>query len=109
MNREETREAAEVMLHFANGGEVELIESTDPWGRWVEDSSPDWDWDTCKYRKAPPKPVKKYLGVYRKGEPHSAVTYYTTQAHPSEQDLRDTYPNLDTYLVQIIEVEEPAE
>lgn len=109
MNREETREAAEVMLHFANGGEVEVdyqhLEEED----WNTVCNPIWAWHCYVYRKAPPKPVKKYVGVYRKGEPHGAVTYYTTQAHPSEQDLRDTYPNLDTYLVQIIEVEEPAE
>ncbi len=47
MNREQTKAAAEVMLHYANGGEVEYRRNESrEWG----DTNPIWDWSGGDYR-----------------------------------------------------------
>ena len=101
MNREETRRAAEVMLHFADGGEVEIrIPGSEGYmGEWSKSPTPTWQWGEFDYRKAPPKPVKKYVGLYRAGD-----TFWCGQPK-SKEGLVDRHSNL----FQIIEVEEPAE
>lgn len=57
MNREETRKAAEVMLHYANGGEVQYQNIRRVPVGWMNSESPDWDWYECKYR-IKPKPIE---------------------------------------------------
>jgi hypothetical protein len=96
MNRDEAREAAEVMLHYANGGEVEARGRFDPWG-WVSpDDNPSFNWGLEEFLKKPPKPMKKYVGLYLEdGE------YLCTPAFdypPSEFTKGD--------LIRIVEVDE---
>lgn len=58
MNREETRKAAEIMLAYADGKDIEF---SDRWAvdqissgktRWSRVDEPLWSWDCCKYRIA---------------------------------------------------------
>ena len=58
MTREETKKAIEVMQHFENGGEVQIL-VYDYGGRqeWEDCPNPDWDWDYHTYRKKP-QPMK---------------------------------------------------
>lgn len=51
MDREETREAAKVMQHFADGGEVEAMARGGT--RWNDHSEPAWAWASCDYRIKP--------------------------------------------------------
>jgi hypothetical protein len=64
MNRDEAREAAEVMLHYANGGEVEACGRYDDWGWGSPRGNPSFNWDEENFRKKPPEPEKKYVGIY---------------------------------------------
>ena len=62
MNREETRKAAEVMVHYANGGEVIRASRNqqDHWTSLRDYDYPDgplWDWRTAIYR-IKPKPIE---------------------------------------------------
>lgn len=63
--QEITRERAEVMLHFANGGEVEycVIGDTD----WYPIITTSWNWNDNDYRIAKPKPKKVKLLAYFDG------------------------------------------
>lgn len=62
MNREETRKAAEVMLHYANGGEVQRTTRKQP-EHWLDmtdynyPNGPQWDWRSAVYR-IKPQPVE---------------------------------------------------
>ena len=58
MTREETKKAIEVMQHFENGGEVQIL-VYDYGGRqeWEDCSNPDWNWDYHTYR-IKPQPMK---------------------------------------------------
>lgn len=47
MTREEARKAAEVMLAYANGKEVEFL---DPLGNWRSDTIPAFNWFNFDYR-----------------------------------------------------------
>lgn len=55
MNRENTKKAAEVMLAFVAGEEIEFRRCDSL--TWYLDTDPTWDWDAYDYRvkpKAPP-------------------------------------------------------
>ena len=54
MTREETKKCIEVMQHFENGGEVQIL-VYDYGGRqeWEDCSNPDWNWDYHTYRIKP--------------------------------------------------------
>lgn len=57
MTREEARKAAEVMMAFADGKEVEFL---DPLGNWSSDTTPTFNWFNFDYRIKPkqkPKPT----------------------------------------------------
>ncbi len=56
MNRDEARKAAEVMLAYADGKEVEWSPK-DRDGRWIRANSPEFDWGSNDYRI---KPQPKY-------------------------------------------------
>lgn len=56
MNREETRKAAEVMLHYANGGEVQYKNYSHS-AEWECSADPRWNWDILQYR-IKPQPVE---------------------------------------------------
>ena len=58
MTREETKKCIEVMKHFEDGGEVQIL-VYDYGGRqeWEDCSNPDWNWDYHTYRKKP-QPMK---------------------------------------------------
>ena len=54
MTREDTKKCIEVMKHFEDGGEVQIL-VYDYGGRqeWEDCSNPDWNWDYHTYRKKP--------------------------------------------------------
>ena len=54
MTREETKKAIEVMKHFEDGGEVQIL-VYDYGGRqeWEDFPNPDWNWDYHTYRIKP--------------------------------------------------------
>ena len=58
MTREETKKCIEVMKHFEDGGEVQILVH-DYGGRqeWEDWPNPDWNWDYHTYRKKP-QPMK---------------------------------------------------
>ncbi len=56
MTREEAREAAEVMLAYAEGKEVEL-KVGNQWAAYTDDEEPDFNWFDYHYRI---KPEPKY-------------------------------------------------
>lgn len=57
MTREETKKAIEVMQHFEDGGEIEVIKRSDKKAKWEKTLSPLWDWHTFDYR------IKKSMKV----------------------------------------------
>ena len=54
MTREETKKCIEVMKHFEDGGEVQIL-VYDYGGRqeWEDFPNPDWNWDYHTYRIKP--------------------------------------------------------
>ena len=52
MTPEQAREAAAVMLAFADGKKIECKTATGP-DTWAEVAEPCWEWDGMKYRVAP--------------------------------------------------------
>lgn len=73
MNREETKRAAEVMLHYANGGEVQCMKLRTCM-QWLDYGSgqlmgePHWDWERLVYRIKPqPVEVVKWVWVQKGG------------------------------------------
>ena len=58
MTREETKKCIEVMQHFENGGEVQiLVYNYGGRQEWEDCSNPDWNWDYHTYR-IKPQPMK---------------------------------------------------
>lgn len=55
MNREETKRATEVMLHYANGGEVQYRKYCE--SSWSDTPDPRWNWDILEY-SIKPDPVE---------------------------------------------------
>jgi len=53
MTREEIKKAIEVMQHFADGGEVEVIDHSDKNDKWQKTSCPVWNWAFENYRIKP--------------------------------------------------------
>ena len=51
MNREETREAARVMLAYADGQDVQFY--CDMEHEWHDTDDPTWRWDKTRYRVKP--------------------------------------------------------
>lgn len=51
MTREEARKAAEVMLAYANGAEIEC--KLVLFGYWDANIDPTFDWSVCEYRVKP--------------------------------------------------------
>jgi len=43
-------EKAKIMIHFGNGGEVEVIDRSDKDGKWQKTSRPVWNWAYENYR-----------------------------------------------------------
>lgn len=85
MNREETRKAAEVMMHYANGGEVECRTKSGGTNQWIAPSAYSWDWVEVEYRIKPqPVEVTCYVVVSPAGGPQ--VTFMTKAA--AENALR---------------------
>ena len=87
MTREETKKAIEVMQHFENGGEVQIL-VYDYGGRqeWEDCPNPDWNWDYHTYR-IKPQPMKvteeekKIIGrslIWTKCKKTGHVDYYLT-------------------------------
>ena len=52
MNRLDTRHAAEVMLHEADGGKVERLDLNNMQSGWLGHVVGHWDWTSFDYRKA---------------------------------------------------------
>lgn len=57
MTREEARKAAEVMLAYADGKEIEWSHRGEE--KWLEVGGPDFNWDHLKYRIKPNEEVEK--------------------------------------------------
>ena len=58
MTREEVKKAAEIMLAFADGAEIQYShKGKDNWINWINEFSPSFDWQTFDYRI---KPESKY-------------------------------------------------
>lgn len=58
MTREEVKKAAEIMLAFADGAEIQYShKGQNNWLNWINESSPSFDWQTFDYRI---KPEPKY-------------------------------------------------
>lgn len=57
MTREEVKKAAEIMLAFADGAEIQYShKGQNNWLNWINESSPSFDWQTFDYRiKKEPK------------------------------------------------------
>lgn len=64
MTREEARKAAEVMLAYADGKEVEFL---DPLGNWRSDTIPAFNWFNFDYR-IKPEPTYRYRPFKNKEE-----------------------------------------
>lgn len=70
MTREEAKRAAEVMLAYANGEEIERYDDYE--GRWKEITNCAFDWFTCDYRvklkgKFDPKTLQPFDKVLVRG------------------------------------------
>ena len=58
MEREEVKKAANIMLAFANGAEIQYShKGQNNWLNWINESSPSFDWQAFDYRI---KPEPKY-------------------------------------------------
>lgn len=67
MTPDETREAAQVMLAFAEGQRVQRRRwACSDWSDWVG-CVPAWDWETFEYR-VKPKPREWWVSVNEQGE-----------------------------------------
>ena len=54
MNREETRKAAEIMLAYVDGAEIEVKYSGfSKWRKFIDDVEPLFNWDAANYRIKP--------------------------------------------------------
>lgn len=87
MNREETRKAAEVMLHYANGGDV-LVRDCGYGGDWEVSANPLWSWDSFCYRIKPQPVVVKNWAVIVDGEhdmTHTTLATAESWAHARSQ------------------------
>lgn len=95
MNREDTRKAAEVMLHYANGGEVQLkASSQSEWASYGD--SPHWDWERCEYRIKPqPVEVKAWAVVHgplsRNWTFHETLPLATARLHEVRHCSKDAF------------------
>lgn len=65
MTREEARKAAEVMMAYAEGREIELSNIKDDYLIWEDVTDPMFNWVNCKYRI---KPEPKYRPFKTKAE-----------------------------------------
>ena len=58
MKQEEVKKAAEIMLAFADGAEIQYShKGQNNWLNWINESSPSFDWQAFDYRI---KPEPKY-------------------------------------------------
>jgi len=64
MNRLDTRHAAEVMLHEADGGKVERLDLNNIQSGWLEHVVGHWDWTSFDYRVAKPEPKTIWINEY---------------------------------------------
>ena len=54
MTREEVKKAAEVMIAFAEGAEIQYShKGQNNWMNWINESSPSFDWQAFDYRIKP--------------------------------------------------------
>lgn len=69
MNKEQVKEAIEVMQHWLDGGEVEVASrggvDNMPSLNWFLESEPKWDFEGCAYR-IKRKPLENYV-IYKDG------------------------------------------
>lgn len=66
MDREEVRKAAEVMLAFADGKEIQYSnKGQDHWFNWINNSAPSFNWGRFDYRI---KPEPKYRPFHTQEE-----------------------------------------
>lgn len=61
--QEITRVRADIMLHFANGGEIEFSDNVKLAVVWVDCIAPIWNWNDLNYRKKLPPKQGSYIVV----------------------------------------------
>jgi len=62
MTREEAKAAAEVMLAYANGQEIELRRTMPSASEWEHHKAPCFDWNLFEYR-VKPKPREWWIQI----------------------------------------------
>ena len=50
MDRKDSRELARLILHYADGGEIESERKVDEFSQWCFDNDPSWNCDRHQYR-----------------------------------------------------------
>lgn len=86
MNREETKEAIEVMQGFIDGCKIEQAE---PQGKWKDDPDPIWNWAYRQYRIKPRKPRTTF--VVWKGTQSIRVIELTDEVKEAIEDAGIEY------------------
>ena len=117
MTREEARKAAEVMLAYANGKQIEYkVHGADEWRPINELDTPLFDWNSTKYRIKPESTYRPFKdrdecwAEMQKHQPFGWVmekktnVYYSIVAlnnvHPYfSNDCGDDYEHLFRYVV----------
>ena len=82
MTREETKKCIEVMKHFEDGGEVQIL-VYDYGGRqeWEDFPNPDWNWDYHTYRikpqlmKVTEEEMKEMQGIWVKLKDSDGIAF----------------------------------
>lgn len=106
MNKEDTKKAAEVMLAFAAGEEVECFSSTTPNAGWFTTSAPLWDWNGFNYR-VKPKALPIYYAVdYSLPERRTAAFVGMLHDTPEAAEASAKGNNAVTYLGRVIALQE---
>lgn len=100
MTREEARQAAEVMMAYADGKDIEFFIKGKPyWGKCV---NPIFDWESCKYRikqkptYRPFKDKEECWAEMQKHKPFGWVTDKTTKTYQSITSVNDLYVNFSS-------------
>lgn len=58
-----TKEKIEVMIHYLNGGKIEVCFPGGPFRPWDTPKEPRWQWEECDYRVAVEPKTQYFLGV----------------------------------------------
>jgi hypothetical protein len=104
--QEQARHQVEVMLHFANGGEVECANRI--LLNWRPDCAPQWDWHTCLYRivKPEPKKVKMWQALFVEFGKFCVSYYFYESDESAKQRIGNSFIRLLPHTEIEVEVTE---